>query len=233
MTFSMTLGVHPTPAAAAASGRTLSQAVRAVTSGDELPEQATVHLGKAYDHFNAGSYAKAESEFKRAAFFAPEWTPMTYNLAVVAEAQGHLGEALDRYEAYRPNAEGDTGLIVDQRIAELNDRKKNLKKVDRRQLILGSVAVGTGVAAIGGGVGLFLLKRDLDDQSDALDPAMTEKKANLDTKAKNYYLAGYVLAIYGGLALVYGGLYLSKVIKNRKAKKMALRPTHNGVAVTF
>ncbi len=237
--------LHSSPASA--SGRTLSQAVRAVTSEPQLPEQANVHLGKAYDHFNAGAYAQAESEFKRAAFFAPDWTPMTYNLAVVAEAQGHLGEAIERYEAYRPEAEGDTGLIVDQRIAELEERIAKLKKADRRQLILGSVAVTTGALALGGGVGLFFLRNQRNDEIDDLDAmiAMTDQaeQATLDQlnaektdkteSAKNLYVGGYILTIYGGLALIYSGLYLAKVISQRKAKKLALRPTGSGVAVAF
>ncbi len=236
---------------AAASGRTMGQAVRAVTGDAELPEQANVHLGKAYDHFNAGSYAQAESEFKRAAFFAPDWKPMTYNLAVVAEAQGHLGEAIDRYQAYRPDAEGDTGLVVDQRIAELEDRIDRVKKADRRQLILGSLAVSTGALALGGGVGLFLLRQkrneeiaDIDAVLDlsAEDPNYPSEdqrtQLNADkadkTESVNYLaVSGYVLIIYGGLALLYSGLYLGSVIKKRKAKKLALRPSGSGVAIAF
>jgi len=235
---------------ATASGRTLSQAVRAVTGDPELPEQANIHLGKAYDHFNAGSYDQAESEFKRAAFFAPDWTPMTYNLAVVAEAQGHLGEAIDRYEAYRPNAEGDTGLIVDQRITELEDRIVRIKKADRRQLILGTVAVSTGALALGGGVGLFLLRNKRNDEIDDIEAMLaiaegeggpdaatrdqlTADKADKTESAKNLYIGGYILAVYGGLALLYSGLYLASAIKKRKAKKLALRPTGSGVAIAF
>ena len=48
--------------ASASSGRTMAQAVRAVTRSGELPEQAEVHLGKAYDHFNAGAYDRAEDD---------------------------------------------------------------------------------------------------------------------------------------------------------------------------
>ena len=215
------LGLRSTPASA--SAHTLGQAVHAVTSGGELPEQAMLHLGKAYDHFNASAYGKAESEFKRAAFFAPKWAPMTYNLAVVAEAQGHIGDALERYKAYRPEADGDTRLIIDQRIAELEDRKRQLKKTDRRQLILGSTALATGAAALGGGIALLVLAKKEKDKAlpDGSD------------KSKNYYTGGYVLTVYGGLALIYSGLYLAKVVKQRKAKKLALRPTHDGVAIIF
>ena len=235
--------------ASATSGRTLSQAVRAVMAEEPLPEQAEVHLGKAYDHFNAGNFGKAEEEFKRAAFFAPEWQPMTYNLAVVAEAQGNLDQALERYEAYRPHAEGDTGLIVDQRIAELEERKTRIRKADRGKLIIGGVAMGTSVAALGGGIAFFLLRKQLQEDSAALqtqidelngmmapqsetDPLYDEKEA-LDKKAKNYYVGGYILTLYGGIAILYSALYLAKVVKLRKAKKLAFKPTTSGVAVSF
>ncbi len=216
-----TLGLRSTPASA--SAHALEQAVQAVTRGGELPEQAMVHLGKAYDYFNASAYGKAESEFKRAAFFAPEWAPMTYNLAIVAEAQGHLGDAIERYKAYRPKAEGDTGIIIDQRIAELEDRERQLKKVEHRQLIIGSVAMASGAAALGGGITLLLLAKQ---EKEMAPPDSSDR-------SKNYYAGGYVLTVYGGLALVYSGLYLTKVLRQRKAKKLALRPTHEGVAIIF
>lgn len=216
------LGLRSTPASA--SAHTLGQAVHAVTRGGELPQQAMLHLGKAYDHFNASAYSKAESEFKRAAFFAPEWAPMTYNLAVVAEAQGHIGEAIERYKAYRPEADTATGAIIDQRIAELEDRTRQLKKIDRRQLILGSTTLATGAAALGGGIALLLLAKDEKEKE------MTEQDKGKITK---YQTGGYVLAVYGGLALIYSGLYLSKVVRQRKTKKLALRPTHEGVAIIF
>lgn len=233
--------------ASATSGRTLSQAVRAVMAEEPLPEQAEVHLGKAYDHFNAGNFGKAEEEFKRAAFFAPEWQPMTYNLAVVAEAQGNLDQAIERYEAYRPHAEGDTGLVVDQRIAELEERKAKIRKADRGKLILGGVAMGTSVAALGGGIAFFMLRKNVQEdaaaiqmQIDAMETPvqsevdrLSDDKAELDKKAKNYYVGGYILTLYGGLAILYSALYLAKVVKLRKAKKLAFKPTTGGVAVSF
>lgn len=231
--------------ASATSGRTLSQAVRAVMVEEPLPEQAEVHLGKAYDHFNAGNFAKAEEEFKRAAFFAPEWKPMTYNLAVVAEARGNLDQAIERYEAYRPHAEGDNGLIVDQRIAELEERKTKIRKADRGKLIIGGVAMGTSVAALGGGIAFFMLRKDVQEDASAIqstismmedggaDPALYDQKADLDKKAKNYYVGGYILTLYGGIAILYSALYLAKAVKLRKAKKLAFKPTTSGVAVSF
>jgi tetratricopeptide (TPR) repeat protein len=247
LTCAAALSVAPLEASAT-SGRTLSQAVRAVMAEEPLPEQAEVHLGKAYDHFNAGNFGKAEEEFKRAAFFAPEWKPMTYNLAVVAEARGNLDQAIERYEAYRPHAAGDTGLIVDQRIAELEERKAKIKQADRGKLIVGGVAMGTSVAALGGGIAFFMLRKDVQEDAAALQAQLNDEmsgltveeqarlsddKAALDKKAKNYYVGGYILTLYGGIALLYSALYLAKAVKQRKAKRLALKPTTGGVAVSF
>src|SRR5574338_674506 len=50
---------------------------------EELNDQATKHVTKAVEHFNNGAYVDSEEEFKRAAYFAPNWRPLHYNLAVL------------------------------------------------------------------------------------------------------------------------------------------------------
>ncbi|MEZ4385850.1 MAG: hypothetical protein R3A79_31315 [Nannocystaceae bacterium] len=244
LTCAAALAVAPLQASASA-GRTLSQAVRAVTTDTGLPEQAELHLGRAYDHFNAGDFATAEEELKRAARFAPQWAPMAYNLAVVAEAQGHLDQAIERYEAYRPHASGDTALVVDQRLNALEERKATIQSADRRKLILGGVAMGTSVAALGGGITLFVLRKDAQEESaaigrqldetgsDAMRDELAARKADLDRTAKNYYVGAYILTLYGGIAILYSAIYLSRAIRERKAKRLALRPTGSGVALRF
>ncbi|MCA9663615.1 MAG: hypothetical protein KC486_35120, partial [Myxococcales bacterium] len=159
----------------------------------------------------------------------------------------NLDQALERYEAYRPHAEGDTGLIVDQRIAELEERKTRIRKADRGKLIIGGVAMGTSVAALGGGIAFFLLRKNVQEDATAVqdsidmitgnggtpEQSLYDEKAELDKKAKNYYVGGYILTLYGGIAILYSALYLAKVVKLRKAKKLAFKPTTSGVAVSF
>ena len=73
--------------------------------------------------------------------------------------------------------------------------------------------------------------QDKVDALQAQDP--NADVSALNTKAKNYYIGGYVLALYGGIALIYSALYLAKVVKTQKTRKVALRPTANGAAVAF
>lgn len=233
--------------------------VRAL-GGEEVPEPAKVHLGKAYQHFQSGAYENAEAELKRAAFFAPEWQPLTYDLAVVAEAQGHIDDAIERYEAFRPNAQGDTGVVVDQRIAELRERKVEIKKEYRRQLALAGtfLAISVGAAAGGGG---YLIWKGVDEKNgieendariDVLDKmlesspndpmamAWTDEKSALESQnsklsedSKKHIGYGAALGIYGLLAVAYAGLYMAKVVKSKERRALALTPTARGVAVSF
>ncbi|HEY0132654.1 MAG TPA: hypothetical protein VGB85_01205, partial [Nannocystis sp.] len=91
---------------------------------DSLSPKAAEHVARAYEEHKAGAYLNAESAFKRAAFFAPRWRPLHYNLGIVAEAQGHLGTAIREYRTFRPYATDDEGMVVDQRIVELDARRR-------------------------------------------------------------------------------------------------------------
>lgn len=224
--------------AAASPGAAMAGGVRALGGEAEVPEPAKVHLGKAYQHFQSGAYENAEAELKRAAFFAPEWQPLTYDLAVVAEAQGHIDDAIERYEAFRPHAQGDNGVVVDQRIAELRERKVQIKKEYRRQLALAGTFLALSVGAAGGGGG-YLIWKGIDEKNRSeklLNDDLMENDSqgnDLASDSKKHLGYGAALGIYGLLAVAYAGLYMGKVVKSKERRALALTPTVRGVAVAF
>jgi hypothetical protein len=121
-------------------------------TSEVLPERASEHVTKAIRAFNNAQYSNAEEEFKRAAFFAPKWRPLHFNIAVVAEAQGKLGTAINEYKQFKPHATAEEEMIVDQRIFELNDRRKKIAAGYKRQIATGAIAMTIGVGGVGAGV---------------------------------------------------------------------------------
>lgn len=211
---------------------TLPTAARASEPGDDeeggsgetsevLSERASEHVTKAIRMFNNADYVNAEAEFKRAAFFAPKWRPLHFNIAVVAEAQGKLGVAINEYKQFKPYATSEEELVVDQRIFELDDRRKKIAAGYKRQIATGAAAMTIGVGGVGVGV-LFavLYAKSSKTSTDAVSGEMTTPK-------NTTYLYGAALGLTFGLAIIaYSAIPLSKAIKSKRMLDgIALGPT--------
>ncbi len=178
---------------------------------DELNEQAAEHVTKAYQQHQSRAFASAEEEFQRAAFFAPRWRPLHFNLGVVAEAQGKLGAAINEYRAFRPFATPDEGMVVDQRIAELDARRRKVVGNHRRQIAVGAVAMALGLGMMAGGGVLTGLnyKKPIVDEDNPLDMSAEDKR-------KKRVTGGIVLAIYGLVVVGLAFLPLSRAVKSKR-----------------
>lgn len=181
---------------------------------DELPPRAQEHVVKALQQFQNSAYFDAEASFKRASFFAPNWRPLHFNLGVVAEAQGKLGTAIKEYKAFKPYATLDEGMLVDQRISELNDRHKRIAGAYKRQIAASAIAMSLGVGMLAGGgvlIGLGLQKKKAADNADTNNPA-----AATDTSYTKYLSGAYILVVVGALAVAYAFIPLSKSLKSKR-----------------
>jgi len=176
---------------------------------DELSPKAAEHVAKAYEEHKARSYVNAEAAFKRAAFFEPRWRPLHYNLGVVAEAQGNLGTAIKEYKTFRPFATVDEGMVVDQRILELDARRRNIAGKHRGQIAAGALFLSAGLAmAAGGGILAGLNAKEI------VDFDMTGTDPN--TKRKKLLTGGVVLAVYGLLVVGLAFVPLSKAVRSKR-----------------
>ncbi len=199
---------------------------------DELSNRASEHVVKAIRLVNSGDYVSAESELKRAEFFSPKWRAIHFNLAVVQEAQGKLGSAIKEYEKFKPHATADEEQLVDQRLFELNDRKKKIAGAYKTQIAMGAGAMVVGVAGLGVGglfVGLYVKNNNkIEEQQElaTMDPTMYAVDPDL-TKKKTTLLYGAIIGFTVGLlVLAYGALPLSKAVKSkRQLDGLALGPT--------
>lgn len=204
---------------------------------EELNSQAEKHAVKAVEHFNNGAYVDAEEEFRRVAFFAPNWRPLHFNLGVLAEAQGKLGTAVTEYKSFRPYGSPEEQLIVDQRIDELGRRKVKIAKAYKRQIALGAGAVTLGVAGMGGAAVLFVMMAqrqnkadewnqkadDIDAMNPSSDPMLTmqadayRSEASDLTKSKSGLLYGGIyLALFGLLLTAYSIIPLRNSIRSKR-----------------
>lgn len=208
---------------------------------DSLNPQAEQHVEKALTAFKNGAYVNAEEEFKRAAFFSPNWRPLHFNMGVLAEAQGKLGTAIHEYEQFKPVATPDEALVVEQRIFELSDRRKRIAGTYRRQIAIGATALTLGLAALGGTAGLIVYNRSLkqevtdlkaensglsmnpDDAQIAINDKMID---SLEAKQKNVLYGEIVLATVGLVVVLYSVLPLMRSVKaKRQLDGIALGPT--------
>ncbi len=191
---------------------------------DELEGPAQQHAAKAVELFDAGSYEQAEASFQRAAYFAPDWRPLHFNLGVLAEAQGKLSQAVHEYETFRPQAHADEQIIVDQRIDELLRRRAKLKKVYHRQLLGGLGLAGLGLAGVAGGavvMGVYLQRKSAFDKAEKEDPATMATKPNSGLAVASVYML-----IFGGLVALAAIVPLSFAMKSRrKLYGVAVGPT--------
>lgn len=212
---------------------------------DELSPQAQQHVLKAYQQYQNRSYATAEAELRRAAFFAPRWRPLHFNLAVMAEAQGKLGTAVSEYKAFQPFASPDESIVAEQRIVELDDRRRKIAGAYKKQIAVGAIAMSIGVAGTGGGIGLLVygLSMDKTTAGPVMDIPETpeDESMTVDNTAKRTKIitAGYLVGLVGLLVLVYSIVPLRKAVQaKRQLDGLALGPTRlrltgGGVALRF
>lgn len=204
---------------------------------EDLNPQAEKHVARAVEHFNNGAYVDSEEEFRRVAFFAPNWRPLHFNLGVLAEAQGKLATAVEEYKVFRPLGSPDEQLIVDQRIDELGRRKTKIGAAYKRQIALGAGAVTLGVASLGGAAALFVVMVQRGNKAEEWnsaanmleagnsndDPVVAQRVADLRaeatdlTKSRTGLLYGGVyLGIFGLLLLTYSIIPLRNSIKSKR-----------------
>jgi len=233
-----------TPTVARATEPEGPQPSTAETSEDLNP-QAQKHATKAIEHFNNGAYVDSEEEFRRMAFFAPNWRPLHFNLAVLAEAQGKLGTAVNEYKEFRPHGSPDEQLIVDQRIDELGRRKIKIAGAYKRQIALSATSMTLGLGSIGGAAALFVLgARNVDraKEYDAVADQAVQMANNcpandstgcynawqeeasglraeadkLEKRRTGMFYGGIYLAIFGLLLTAYSIIPLRNAIKSKK-----------------
>lgn len=220
---------------------------------EDLSEQATGHVVKAVEHYNNARYSDAEEEFNRAAYFAPKWRPLHFNLGVVAEAQGKLATAVTHYRDFRPYGSPEEQMMVDQRIDELTGRKAKIARAFKRQIAVSATALTLGLGGLAGGVVLFVLVGKRKDEAKEYDKAaqmltdagMSEQAAaymaiadEKESQAGKYLYGGVYLGLFGLLAAVYSFLPLTKAIKSkRQLDGITLGPTrlkwNGGVGATL
>lgn len=208
-------------------------------SSEELKPQAEQHVEKALNAFKNGAYVSAEEEFKRAAFYSPNWRPLHFNMAVLAEAQGKLGTAIHEYKEFKPKATPEEALVVDQRIFELTDRRNRIASKYKRQIAIGASALVVGLGALGAAGGLIAVNQQskaevsrLETQNMPLmdgDPVKTTNEArieSLEAKQKNILYAEILLITVGLVVVVYSVLPLRNSVKaKRQLDGIALGPT--------
>lgn len=229
-------------------------------SSELLPERASEHVTKAIRLFNKGEYGNAEEEFKRAAFFAPRWRPLHFNMAVLAEAQGKLGAAIREYKQFQPYATPEEGVLVEQRIFELDDRRRRIAASYRQQIAVGAAALSVGVLTLGAGGALlgmvFLDKEKIADNKDraaylmvisgdaapnqyqAQIDALDSENSRLEARRAKLQTGSYLAIVAGLLITAYSIIPLSKSIKSkRQLEGLALGSTrlkwNGGAGVTL
>lgn len=213
---------------------------------DELSPQAQQHVIKAYQQYQSRAYASAEAELRRAAFFSPRWRPMHFNLAVMAEAQGKLGTAVTEYKAFQPFATPDESLVAEQRIVELDGRRRKIAGAYKQKIAVGAITMSIGAAGLGAGIGLFVYgysmpKTTGSGMDDLNTPDIDESMTGTDNSAKRTKLitAGYLTGLVGLLILVYSIVPLKGAVKaKRQLDGLALGPTrlrlaNGGVSLRF
>ncbi len=216
---------------------------------DELNAQAQQHVIKAYQQYQNKAYATAEAELRRAAFYAPRWRPLHFNLAVMAEAQGKLGTAVREYKAFQPFAAPDESMVAEQRIVELDARRRKIAGSYKKQIAVGAITLSVGLAATGGGIGVLVYGARLDEEitkpavmDDPTTPGIdetTDATTVTNSQRKPLVTAGFLVGFVGLLVLVYSVVPLRNAVKaKRQLDGLALGPTRlrlgtGGVSLRF
>jgi tetratricopeptide (TPR) repeat protein len=210
-------------------------------ASDDLPPRAQEHVVKGVQQFQNGAYSNAEEEFRRAAFFAPKWRSLHFNLGVVAEAQGKLGVALTEYKAFKPYASPDEAMVADQRILELDSRRRRIAGAYKSQIATSAIAMSLGVVLLGGGGALLGLaikdKSTISSNTDEigkLDPTtgaatideLQTENDKLTARRTKFLYGAYFGILVGIMAVAYSFVPLTKSIKSkRQLEGIALGPT--------
>ncbi|MCY0987349.1 hypothetical protein OV203_09465 [Nannocystis sp. ILAH1] len=212
-------------------------------TSEDLNPQAQKHATKAVEHFKNGAFVDSEEEFRRVAFFAPNWRPLHFNLGVLAEAQGKLGTAVSEYKEFRPHGSPDEQMVVDQRLDELGRRKMKISGAYKRQIGLSAGAMILGFGSLGGAGALFAIMarngnraeeyNDAADQAEAMIPdyaanpdyqTALQQQANdfraeatdLTKRRTGMLYGGVYLAIFGLLLVAYSIIPLRNAIKSKR-----------------
>lgn len=226
-------------AAQARTSEPEAAAVDPAEASDELPPRAQEHVVKGLQQFQNGAYTNAEEEFRRAAFFAPKWRSLHFNLGVVAEAQGKLGTALSEYKAFKPYASPDEAMVADQRILELNDRRRRIGGSYKSQIATSAIAMTLGVLLLGGGGALIGIaikdKKTIDENTKELASLtsetppyneLTDENSKLSGRRTKFLYGAYFGVLIGLVAIAYSFVPLKKSIASkRQLEGLALGPT--------
>jgi tetratricopeptide (TPR) repeat protein len=135
-----------------AAGPQMSRSAAASAGADAgLSSAALEHLRRGAEYYDRRLYSKAETEFARVAYLAPEWHAVHFNMGANAEAQGKLDKAIESYTAYLRHADERGRRAAELRITELGQRRNDLLKTHRHQVAAGWSLIGGGLAVSAGG----------------------------------------------------------------------------------
>ncbi len=123
-----------------------------------LSDAAMAHFREAQRFRAMGNFRLAESELKRVESLFPEWTPVYFNLALMAQAQRDWADQVDYLERYQPYAAKGEQATVDallvearpkaQRRKELLDESGRARRIAGPMLIPTTLGIATGVAGV-------------------------------------------------------------------------------------
>jgi tetratricopeptide (TPR) repeat protein len=124
---------------------------------DGLSAEARKNLQAGALAFRHGNYRAAETSFARVARLAPDWAPIHYNQAIVAEGRGKIGDAIRSYQRYLPHAQPYDRAVVEARLHDLERRRAALVTRHRLQAALGGLSVAVGAGLVTGGITMLAL----------------------------------------------------------------------------
>lgn len=233
----------------------LCVATPAVAGDDDLPPPANAvahdHLTAGIRHYRLFEYQKAIDEYKAGVLI--EDAPVFYlNLGQAYRKLGHCQEAIWNYQHYLDTARPlpdrykqiAEGFISEckQTLATAATAPKATASSEPSNAVTVSVQdepwyadgfgwglAGTGLVASGVAIGLLLDARSLDNDANAA-PTQTEQTSDR-SRASDRRLAGTIIGVAGGLALITGIVKLAIVPERKSKPSMALGVSNNGFYV--